>query len=141
MTNRTFVYGKLISYAPLTDLIGGSLEPRVFAKKSMTSSKEDTPYIVYKLGNATDQNFSEEVEIGTQFLQIWVHDFSNEEVANYKVIDDIIEQIRNAFRFTQSPDDGVIMSEYIETSEDLNDDTLNTIFRYVRLQLITKETN
>jgi len=141
MTARHFTYGRLTSFAPLTDLIGGSEAPRVFSKKSMTSSVETCPYIVYKLGNATVINLSEDSDgtYYTQFLQIFVHDFTNEEVADYDQIDAVIKQVKAAFKLQVSPGDGVISCQYLETSQDLNDDTLNTVFKYVRFQLITKE--
>lgn len=140
MTARHFVYGRLTSYAPLVALIGGASSPRVFAKKTMTSLIEDHPYIVYKLGNETTENFSEEREITRQFIQVWVHDFQDKDTADYDKIDAVIKQVRAAFRtIGNSVNDKIWTTIYLETSQDLNDDTLNTVFKYVRFQLIKEE--
>ena len=137
MKARHFVYGRLTGFTPLTDLIGGAESPRVFAKKSMTSSVEECPYIVYKLGNETSEDFSEEREIDRQFFQVWIHDFSDGENADYDMIDEVIKQVRAAFRFVTA--EGIWTARYLETSQDLNDETLNTVFRYLRFQLIKEE--
>lgn len=138
MTARRFVYNTLSNYEPLTDLIGEAT-PRIFAKKTMTSSVEEHPYIVYKLGNESVIDLAEDhQQFSTQFLQIWVHDFSAQDVADYALIDTIISKIKDAFKLQRNPEDGVWAIRFLETSQDLDDDTLNTVFRYVRFS-ITKE--
>jgi len=136
MTARTFVYATL---ANLPSINTGGGEPRVFAKKSMTSSVEDCPYIVYKLGYSAAEDLSETIDADRQFMQIWVHDFSDGQTADYMRIDVTIKEVRAAFKLASSPEDGVIAVRYLETSQDLNDETLNTVMRYVRFQLINKE--
>lgn len=139
MTIRTWFYGVMTSFEPLTELIGGPLHPRIFAKKTMTSSVENCPYIVYKFGYSATEDLSEEYSPDRQFVQVWVHDFTDGEHADYMQIDAVIKQLRHAFRLQSSKADGVIAVKYLETSQDLNDDTLNTVFKYVRFQLITEE--
>jgi hypothetical protein len=111
----------------------------VFAKKSMTSNVEEHPFIVYKLGNSTGEALSEEVDADRQFLQIFVHDYADVETADYIVIDSVLAEIRAALHQASSAEDGVIAALYLETSQDLNDETLNTVMRYIRFQLIVKE--
>lgn len=135
MTARTWVYGLLTSDEAIADLVDG----RVYAKKSMTSSVADHPYIVYQLGNSTDAALSEDTPVETQFMLAYVHDYADEKTADYMKIDDVIDAIKAAFHNQGSPTDGVVRAEFVETSQDLNDDTLNTVFRYVRFQLVTKE--
>lgn len=131
MTARTWLYGALVE-ATESEVSG-----RVFAKKTMTSSIERHPYIVYKLGYSTDYELSETKPVNRQFAQVWIHDYHDKDVADYMRIDNIITLIRSSLNNASSAEDGVISCKYLETSQDLNDDTLNTIFRYVRLQLIT----
>lgn len=139
MTAREFVYNTLVQYNPLTALIGGSDNPRVYAKKNMTSSIEDCPYIVYKLGNSTNMELAETEDWERQFFQVWVHDYHDQKVvADYLRIDDVIAEVKSAFRLAGSKEDGVITAIYLETSQDLNDETLGTVFRYLRFQLIKK---
>ncbi len=142
MTVRTWVYGRLTSYAPLIALIGvGS--PRVFAKKTMTSNKEDHPFIVYKLGYSANEDIAENMPDGKvvarQFLQVWVHDYSDTVTGDYMRIDNVLKQIRAALHMGSSVADGVIHCKYIETSQDLNDETLNTVVKYARFQITVEE--
>lgn len=141
MTARQFVYRTLVTTPEVTDLIGGD-NPRVFAKKSMTSSREDHPFIVYKLGNSTATGVTGEDEdlddIDNQFVQIWVHDFANAEVSDYTLIDTVLAAIKVAFKNSSSEQDGVFGVQYLETSQDFNDETLSTVFKYARYQLKKK---
>ena len=138
-TPRVWLYDKLTSTPGLANLVGGLTNPRVFAKKSMTSAIEEHPYIVYKLGYSANEDLSEESTEGRQFVQIFVHDWSDGDSGDYMRIDDIISEMKKALRLGDSAYHGVIACRYLETSQDLNDETLNTVFKYVRFQLITKE--
>lgn len=142
MTVRTWLYGRLTSFAPLTDMIGGS-NPRVFAKKSMTSNREDHPFLVYKLGYSANENLAESMpddeDVARQFVQVWVHDYSDTQTGDYEQIDRVLKQVRAALFQGSSVEDGVILCTYIETSQDLNDETLNTVVKYARFEIKTKE--
>ena len=135
MTARHFIYGTLMTSPEVTDLV----DDRIWAKKTMTSSVEQTPYLVYKLGNSTPEDFSEEREIDRQFFQVYVHDFNDGQTADYDKVDLGCKAVRNAFHNANSAENKVWTTRYIETSQDLNDETLNTVFRYLRFQLITEE--
>lgn len=139
MSARVFIYSTLCTTPEIANFVGGLENPRVFAKKSMTSSVEDHPFIVYKLGNSTSLDIAAEDEdineVENQFLQIWVHDFADEKTADYMRIDSVLLAIKRTFRNAANPADGVFGLQYIETSQDLNDETLNTVFKYARYQL------
>lgn len=136
MTARTWTYRTLMTTADIKALVN----ERVFAKKSMTSSIEQHPYIVYKMGSANNEELAETEDLGRQFVQIFVHDFSDGDVGDYTRIDLVLKAIRAAFKLQSSAADGLISTIYLETSQDLNDETLNTVMKYIRFQLITKET-
>jgi hypothetical protein len=138
LTARSFVYKTLIGYPGVTSLVGGMTNPRVWAKKTLTSSIEECPYIVYKLGNDTSEPLAETEPMTRQFFQVWVHDFHDAEVGDYEKIDEIIKQVGRAFYLRNSAPDGIFATEFLETSQDLNDETLNTLFRYSRFNLIRK---
>lgn len=143
-TPRIWLYQQLTTFPGLVSLIGGSINPRVFAKKSMTSNQEDHPFIVYKLGFRTTEDLAEvmpdEKDAYRQFAQVWVHDFTDQETGDYTRIDEVLHQVKLAVHNQGSAEHGVITARFIEVSQDLNDETLNTVFKYARLQLITKET-
>lgn len=139
MTVRHLIY-RALQHPDIVAEIGGADNPRIFAKKTMTSSVEGTPYIVYKLGNESTEDFSDDRDISRQFLQIWVHDYTDGEVADYDRIDRIISIIRRVMRKLTSKDDANVWQvRYLETSADLDDDTLKTVFRYLRFQVIKEE--
>jgi len=133
LTARSFVYGKLIT---ASSSVGTGENARVFAKKSMTSSREQHPYIVYKLGNNTTEGLSETDDPSRQFIQVYIHDFQDEHVGDYTLIDQIIVEVKAVFKLASSAPDGVIAVRYLETSQDLNDETLNTVMKYIRFQLV-----
>lgn len=139
MSVRTWLYSKLTdpNALALRDLI----QDRVFAKKTMQSSVEEHPYIVFKLGNDSNENLAETVDAHRQFIQIFVHDYSDTEVGDYGRIDDIIAELKKILINASSGPDGVISVLYLETSQDLDDQTLSTVFKYIRFQIITKENN
>ena len=136
MSARTFIYGLLTATGtPLHTLVEG----RVFAKKSMKSSVEEHPFLVYKLGNETWEELSEESLASRQFFQVWVHDFSDQAVADYMLIDEVIRALKQQLVNASSAADGVITIRFLEVSQDLNDETLNTVMKYVRFQAVLGE--
>jgi hypothetical protein len=138
MSARTFIYKTLVTTPGVTDHVGGAANPRIFAKKTMTSSVENTPYVVYKLGNETLELANEDFEASRQFFQIWVHDYFDQGTGDYTLIDEIIQSLRDAFWLKNSKEEDVWITNWVETSQDLDDDTLKTIFKYVRFQLIRR---
>ena len=135
MTARTWVYGIMMNHAPLQAIVGN----RIFAKKTMTSSREEHPYIVYKLGHNTSENLAEDQLVTRQFLQIFVHDFADYETGTYDRVDEVLSILKDLFFQQSSSADGVIAIQYLETSQDLDDQTLSTMLKYARFVLIIKE--
>lgn len=138
MSARNYIYSQLCSI-PSIDLIGGVEDPRIFAKKTMTSAYEDHPFIVFKLGVDSHMDLSEDTRYNRQYFQVWVHDVNTDDHADYGRIDDLLMEIKEVFHLANSPDNGVFSSEFLETSQDFNDDTLNTLFKYSRFTLIKND--
>ena len=137
MSIRTWLYATLTDP---NDALGRSLiADRVFPKKSMKSAVEEHPYIVYKLGNKTDEGLAEESSAHRQYIQIWVHDYSDTDVADYNQIDSVLSWLKGLLDNAGSPADHVLMVQYLETSQDLNDETLSTVFKYMRFVAILGE--
>ena len=139
MSARSWLWAFLTTTPEIVNLIGGEDDPRVFAKKTMTSSVEQCPYIVYKMGYSAPEGLSETEDASRQFAQVWIHDYSDGKTADYAKIDEVVEAIKSAIKLQNSAEDAIILARYLETSQDLNDETLNTVFRYVRIQIILKE--
>lgn len=127
MTVRTWIYDALRAPSLPHDA-----HTRVFPKRSMKSAVEDHPYIVYKLGNESDMSLSETSTATRQYFQIYVHDFADVETGDYTKIDEVVAAIKLRLAAASSPEDGVIEVKYLETSQDLNDETLSTVMKYIR---------
>jgi hypothetical protein len=68
-----------------------------------------------------------------QFFQVYVHD----EPADYVQIDMMVSLVIAAFKYAEySVANRIITTRYLETSRDLDDAVLATIFRYVRFQFV-----
>lgn len=105
---------------------------RVFQRGSIITAQTVKPYIVYNLGNNTDEGMADEDSFrpNRQFLQVYIHD----EVGDFSRIDDIVQALKEGFLTTPRTGD-VCGVQYLETSTDLEDPTVESIFRYVRFQL------
>jgi len=135
MKARHFIYGQLSSPG-ITSLLAHGINS-IYAKKTMTSAVEDHVYLVYKLGNDTAEELSEDTSITRQFFQVFVHDYFDGETADYDKIDDVITMIKRVFKNANGS--GIWTTRFLEASQDLDDDTLNTVFRYARFQLIRED--
>lgn len=125
----------LTTNGPLVAFCNG----RVYAAGGLRDADLTTPYIVYHIGNATDEQMADDeqlVEINRsprrQFFQIYIQD----QPADYSLVDQGVGLVKAAIRGVGSPTDNIITTRYLETSQDLNDDVLGTIFRYVRFQFV-----
>lgn len=143
---RTWLYQRMINDATLLNLmrrtISGVLESdadvrkRFFASGSMTTSTTPKPFIVYLMGNRTDQQMAEaDYRAHRQFWQVWVHDAP----ADYARIDSIHDRIEDLFFGATSAADGVANTIHLERSRDFDDELLKTVFKYARFQSIIQK--
>lgn len=128
--SRQFIYDTLLGVGSNSEV-----EDRVFQRGSMLTAQVEKPYIVYGMGNNTDEAISsasdvEDFQPNRQYFQVNVYDL----VGDYSRIDDILQQIKDAFK-TASLSGDVCGVTYLETSQDFDDPTLESIMRYMRFQL------
>lgn len=120
----------------LRGVLGGPQDilRRVIPRESQTTINLPKPFIIYGLGNATNENLSEDPdhEAYRQFSQVWIHD----EGGDYNLIDDMVEMVRKAFHGKGSAAHGIITARWLENSGEFANETYNTLFRYVRFQFI-----
>lgn len=138
MTAREFIYSTLLTI-PSIDELGGLDDPRIFSKKSMTSAYEDHPFVVFKLGVDSNMDLSEDTRMTRQYFQIWCHDATEDDNSDYMRIDKILSEIKDVFQVAGSAEHKVFSTSFLETSQDFNDDTLNTIFKYNRFNLFKND--
>jgi hypothetical protein len=130
VTLRTYLYNQLT--APAEVELRAIFGDRIFPKRSMTSTVEETPYLTFKLGNDSSVDLSEESTANQQYFQIWVHDFTDTKTADYTLVDEGLAAVKALLHGAYSGPDNILNIKFLETSQDLNDDTLGTVFRYSR---------
>jgi hypothetical protein len=130
---RAWIHSTLKNHPGLLPVIGG----RVIQQGSILSAQAIKPYLVHHFGNNTDEGFYDEDSFkpNRQFLQIFIHC----EQGDYGPIDDIIPLVKVALKSREGRPSSLIDISYLETSQDLQDDPLQTYFRYMRFQLINSE--
>lgn len=128
MTAREFIYGTMANSPVINTLVG----ERIFQQGSLLTAQIEKPYLVYTVGNNTDEGMSDpdSFQPARQFFQVYVHD----EVGDYSRIDNIVMNLKLAF-LTATLTDDVCGVQYLEASRDLDDPTTESIMRYVRFQL------
>jgi hypothetical protein len=122
------------------DLIGAlrtdvnGILTRVMPRVSQDTINIPKPFLVYGLGNNTNEDLAEDNdhEAHRQFFQVWIHD----EGGDYGLIDDMVEIVKGAFQGKNHPPSNVTQVRWLETSGEFANETYNTIFRYVRFQAI-----
>lgn len=127
---RAWVHERLSTDTALTAVIGG----RVSQQGAVLSAQTVKPYLVHHFGNNTDEGMYDEDDRkpNRQFLQVFVHT----DQGDYGPLDDIIPLVKAALTNLAGRPADLIHVQYLETSQDLQDDLLQTYFRYIRFQLI-----
>ncbi|SRR6266702_401126 len=132
MTARQHIFTVLTSDSGLAAIFAD----RVFGGGSMMTAQHTKPYIVYRLGNDTDEGFDDPdvpARPHRQFFTVYIHD----ERPSYVNLDTYCSLVKTAFRLnSKSAGDSVVWTTFLEQSADFDDVTLDTIFRYLRFQAV-----
>lgn len=127
---RTWIHQTLSTDPALTALVQG----RVIQQGAVLTAQEIKPYLVHHFGNNTDEGMYDEdsLQPNRQFLQIFMHTTQGD----YGPLDDLMPLVKAAMYSRAGRPASLIHVQYLETSQDLQDDLLQTYFRYMRFQLI-----
>jgi len=132
---RQWLYETLVQSSSLAAVLGvelSKLPERVVQGESLDTRLITKPYLVYTLGNNTDERLSDEDTASRQFFTIFVHD----EPWDYLRVDSIMTVIKTLLIQRQVKLYGILSVIHLEDSRDLDDSTLGTILRYMRFQAI-----
>lgn len=141
---RAWLYDQLTTSTDLQSDLGGvgGILTRVLPRRSkMEVAVENLPrpFLVFGLGNATNQGLVDDTandprdkDAQNQFFEVWVHD----EGGSYVLIDSLVAKIIKLLRGASSKADGILVVNYLETSQEFNNETYNTNFRYIRFQAV-----
>jgi hypothetical protein len=126
---REWVYSTLKTDPTLSGLVSG----RVFLQGSVLSAQQAKPYLVYHFGNQTDEGMYDEdnFQPSRQFLQVFMH----VDQGDYGPVDDIADAVKAALLSVAGRPPMLVGMQYLETSQDLQDNLLQTFFRYARFQI------
>lgn len=130
---RAFVHHCLSTNPALTALVS----TRVYQQGAVLTAQAVKPYLVHHFGNNTDEGMYDEDNFkpNRQFMQVFVHTSQGD----YGPVDDLVALVKVALQTTVGRPPGIIQIRYLETSQDLQDDLLQTYFRYMRFQIILSE--
>ena len=128
MSRRSFL-NQLLRNDPT---LAGLVSNRVFQGGAMTTANTPKPFVVYHIGNNTSEGLSDEHPASRLFFQVYIHD----QPGDYVRIDDIGDQVKALLVGKGSPADHIITTRFLERSQDLDDQTLGTIFQYLRFQWV-----
>lgn len=131
--SRAWVHSRLSTDVDLSTVVGN----RVIQQGAVLSAQAVKPYLVHHFGNNTDEGMSDEdnFQPNRQFLQIFIHC----DQGDYGPIDEIMPLVKRALMDRAGRPPSLVGVQYLETSQDLQDDQLQTYFRYMRFQLINTE--
>lgn len=129
---RQFIYEQLTGDPAIAAIVGD----RVFQGESMDHAELTRPFLVYRMGNETNELFSEDTQTPhREFFQVYIHD----NPTDYMRIDDLAKLVKAVLVSGPYPAYKILRVNYLETSRDLNDDVMRTILRYVRFQAVRSD--
>lgn len=134
---RAFIYDTLVASTELQTLFNFTAEQmqdQVMPRRTRDNINLPKPFIIFGLGNQTNEDLAEDSDhiANRQFFQVWIHD----EGGDYGLIDEAVEAVKRALVNASSPSDNVTTIVWLETSAEFNNETYNTLFRYIRFQAI-----
>ncbi len=129
---RQLVYETLVGDATLMAMLTSGTDS-VFQGESLQNAPADDKFIIYSMG-VDSAEF--QMPAHRQFIQIAFHD----KARDFMAIDSGISRIKTLFvNAPQSATHKFYQAIYLETSRDFDDHDLNTLFRYIRFQLIAHD--
>ena len=136
---RTWLYETLRYESSLSPTFGPDPDNmRIYPRESLDSSVVEHPYLVYGMGNNTNENLAEDDDhmAERQFFQVWIHDKKTAKGGSYVDIDNAIPLVKAALVGKGNKELGILRVNYLETSAEFSSEALNTLFRYIRFQAI-----
>lgn len=134
---RVGLYDRLVALESLQTLWqfdAAQMAGQVLPRRSQFRVPSTKPFLVYGLGNATNEDLAEDTDhqAERQFFQLWIHDVEG----SYQKIDDTIPLLIRGLVNWSYPPASLTGVRYLETSSEFNNETYKTIFRYIRFQAI-----
>lgn len=138
---RAFLYDTLTQNTALQAKLGGAsnILTRVMPRRSVQEIPEEGLFLIFGLGNATSEQLEDstanDAQAERQFFQVWIHDPGG----SYMQIDEVVPLVKKALVGKSHKPSKLLTIAYLETSQEFNNETYNTNFRYIRFQGIIAE--
>lgn len=128
MTSRVWLYQRMLNDPTLQ----GFISSRIFQSTMVTEAPKIKPFVMYR--QTSDLGFfrgDDGHQVKRNGFMVFVHNIPGD----YMLIDDIVEVINNLFDNAIDQPNGIIRSDWVETSDDLRDEDMGTIMKFIRLQI------
>lgn len=130
---RVWIYQKVSATPAITGLLPGGIHPA----GSMDNVPKVKPFLAIRASNEASEIRDGGITISDrQQFTFWVHD----RPGNYEGIDSVLEQLRLFLEAAPSDATGFMKAEWLFTSDDLRDDEMGTIARFVQYQITRRVT-
>lgn len=137
MVRETFVDDNDTPSDPLDDITTYSAA-RIFQSTSLDAAPHEKPFIMYRQTSDVQRFRGDDGDmVRSAGFMIFVHD----EPGDYMRIDTVIGHLKRLFQDVTDQTNGIIRSNWVETSDDLRDDDMGTIIQFGRVQILYRETS
>lgn len=134
MSLKSWVKSQL-QQAPLDEVVG----TRVYSLESLTSANvSGYPFLIQGLGMAMTENLAEDIDhfAERQPIRVWIHDERTPEGASYTEVNKTVRLVINALHGKSSKTEGIILVRYQNTSDELSDEALKSVYRIVTFEAV-----
>lgn len=117
---------------------------RVFALESLTSAVvSGFPYLMYGLGVETPEDLAEDDDHIAERLQfrVWIHDQRTAKGGSYTKVNEGIPLVKAALKNGSNTAANITLVRYLGASEELSDEALKTVYRYLDFEAVIGKGN
>ncbi len=131
---KPWLYDILTTEPELVEMFGGEA---ITLEGLSSANVKHFPYLIYNLGIDEPEDLAEEDDdISRQEVRIWVHDKRNAVSSSYTRVNQGIKLLKKHLKNRSSKQAGVVLLRYSGTSQELSDDALKTVYRYIDFEAV-----
>lgn len=131
--SRVWLYSRMMADTPLITAVTS----QIHQSTSLDAAPHLKPFIMYRQTSDVQRFRGDDGDmVRSSGYMIFAHD----EPGDYMRIDTIIGHLKRLFQDITDQPNGIIRSNWIETSDDLRDDDMGTIIKFGRVQILYRET-
>lgn len=131
MTSRVWLYQRLSNDATIAAFVAD----RIYQSTMLTEAPKVKPFLTYR--QTSDVGYfrgDDSHMIHRNGFMVFVHNIPGD----YMLIDDIAGEVIRLFDNVVDQAEGIVRSDWVETSDDYRDEDMGTVLKYIRLQITYK---